>query len=124
MNKVILIGRLCADPERKEFESGAVKAGFTLAVDRPRKDQNGEKVTDFINCAAWQHNANFLLNYAHKGDKIAVSGELQTRKYTDKDGNNRVICEIMVERAEIAQSKRGDFTEVQDADNPFPESLT
>lgn len=99
MNKVILIGRLTADVEVKEFGKGKDKgsyANFTLAI---RRD---EENTDFINCTAFGKTAEFLAEYIEKGTRIAVEGALQTSQYEDGDGNKHYQTKVMVNKCEFA----------------------
>lgn len=104
MNNVNLIGRLTTTPELKKTQSGTELTSFTIAVDRKYKS-NGEKVTDFIDCVAWKYNAIFLDRYFVKGQKIGIEGELQTRTYQDKNGNNRKAVEVVVNNIDFADSK-------------------
>lgn len=91
-NKAIIIGRLTAAPELKTTDSGKYVCSFTVAVDRTRD------TTDFINCVAWEHTAEFLSKYFTKGQEIGVDGEVQTRNYNDKNGNKRTAVEIRAGR--------------------------
>lgn len=102
MNLVCLVGRLCADPELRYTPSGTAVANFTLAVDRPFK--KGE--TDFLNCAVWQKQAENCAQYLKKGSQIALEGRIQTRKYQDKDGHNRIATEIVANSVQFLDSKR------------------
>lgn len=99
MNVICLNGRLTADPELKNTPNGVSVCSFTIAVDRNIKGKDGEKQTDFINCVAWRNTAEFVSKYFGKGKMIAVVGELQSRKYTDKDGNNRTVFEVLANQA-------------------------
>lgn len=94
LNKVILQGRLTADPELKSTNNGVSVCSFTLAVDRSY--QRGEKQTDFINCVAWRNTAEFISKYFAKGRMMIACGELQVRKYTAQDGQNRYAVEVVV----------------------------
>ncbi|MBP3359587.1 MAG: single-stranded DNA-binding protein [Clostridia bacterium] len=95
LNVVSLAGRITHDIELKELQSGQKVVSFSVAVQRNFKN-DGEYVSDFFNCQAWGNTAEFLCKYFKKGQEIALSGELLTRKYTDKDGNNRVSTYINV----------------------------
>lgn len=106
LNKVILMGRICKDLELKHTPNNTPVCAFSLAVDRDRKDANGNKVTDFLECTAWSKTAEFMHSYMGKGQLIAVVGAVQTRKWTDKNGNNRVSVEIKVDEAHFAESKK------------------
>lgn len=103
MNKVILIGRLVADPELRHTQSGTAVCRYRLAVDRPVKKE-GQQNVDFLNCMAWNKNAEFASRYLRKGTKIAVEGRIQTRNY-EKDGVKRYIFEIIIDRHEFCESK-------------------
>ena len=103
MNKVILIGRLTADPELRHTQSGTAVCRYRLAVDRPVKKE-GQQNVDFLNCQAWGKNAEFASRHLHKGTKIAVEGRIQTGSY-EKDGVKRYIFEIVIDRHEFCESK-------------------
>lgn len=93
-NHIGLVGRLVRDPEYRATGNGTSVCNFTLAVDRDFKNQSGEKETDFIDCVAWRQSAEFVTNYLRKGSMAAVSGRLQIRGWTDKDGNRRKTAEV------------------------------
>ena len=103
MNKVMLIGRLVADPEIRYTQSGKVVASYRLAVDRPFK-QDGQQEADFINCVAWGKTGEFAGNYLRKGTKIAVEGRIQTGSY-EKDGVKHYTTDIVVDRHEFCESR-------------------
>ena len=104
MNKVILVGRLTKDPEIRE--SGGKKfAKFSVAVNRPFKNKNGEQEADFPHCAAFDKTAEFVGNYFKKGYMIGVEGRLQTGSYVNKDGNTVYTTDVMVEHAEFVERK-------------------
>ena len=104
MNKVILIGRLCADVELRRTQSGKAVASYRLAVDRQFK-QDGQPEADFLNCVAFGSNGEFAGKYLTKGMKIAVEGRIQTRTYDDKDGKRVYVTEIIVEHHEFCEKK-------------------
>ena len=110
MNKVIMIGRLAADPELRFTQSGKAVATYRLAVDR-RFKQEGQPEADFFPCVAWGQNGEFASKHLHKGTKIAIEGRLQTRAW-DKDGEKRYATEIIVEPHEFCEKK----TESSDSD--------
>ena len=97
INRVVLVGRITRDPETQQTNTGIPYVRFTLAVNRPFKDQNGERQADFINCVAWRNQADFLKNFVKKGNQLAVEGRIQTNSYTDASGNNRQAFDILVE---------------------------
>jgi single-strand DNA-binding protein len=101
MNSINLVGRLTADPELKQTQSGKSVCSFTLAVSRPRvKD-----TTDFINVVAWNQSAEYLTNYGRKGNLVAVTGVLTSRKYDDKDGNHRTAFEVVCDSVSLCESR-------------------
>lgn len=106
LNNCTIMGRLTRDPELRHTGSNIPVASFTLAVDRDRKNQNGEKETDFIDVAAWRSTADFVSKYFAKGQMAVVSGRLQMRKWEDKDGNKRVSAEIVAENVYFGDSKK------------------
>lgn len=109
MNSIQLIGRLTADVELKQTQSGVSVCQFNLAVDRPKvKD-----ITDFIPCVAWRGTAEFICKYFKKGNKIALNGVLTTRKWQDQNGNNRVAYEVLVENVEFCESKSATVAEAE-----------
>ena len=101
MNTINLTGNICNDLELKQTETGKSVMNFNLAVKRPFSTD----VTDFIPLVVWNQPAEYLSRYAKKGSKIAVSGKLTTRKYQDKDGNNRTAFEVVCDAVEILDSK-------------------
>ena len=106
LNKIIIMGRLTRDPELRRTASSTAVAGFTLAVDRDFKSQNGEKSTDFIDVVAWRNTAEFVAKYFTKGRMAVVEGRLQIRDWKDKDGNNRRSAEVVAENVYFGDSKR------------------
>lgn len=101
MNIVTITGRLGADVELRQTQQGVSVATFSLAVSRPRT----KDTTDWINCVAWRQSAEFMSRYTKKGDMVAVVGMLTTRKYEDKQGNNRVVYEVLCDRVESLQRR-------------------
>ena len=104
MNKVIMIGRLCADVETRNTNSGKTVASYRLAVDR-RFKQEGQPEADFFNCVAWGSNAEFASKYLSKGTKIAIEGRLQSRSYDDKDGKKVYVTEVIVDHHEFCEKR-------------------
>ncbi|MBQ8495590.1 MAG: single-stranded DNA-binding protein [Clostridia bacterium] len=105
MNFVCLMGRLTADPELRRTANQTAVTSFTLAIDRRFVPQGQERQADFINCVAWRQTAEFICRYFHKGQRIALQGSLQSRQYTDRDGNKRTAYEVVVDNAEFCESK-------------------
>lgn len=106
LNHITVMGRLTRDPELRRTGSGVAVANFTVAVDRDiANKQTGEKETDFIDCVAWRNTAEFVEKYFGKGRMAVVSGRLQIRSYTDKDGNNRRTAEIVADNVYFGDSK-------------------
>lgn len=105
LNHITIMGRLTKDPELRRTGSGVACTSFTLAVDRDYGN-NGEKETDFIDCVAWRSTAEFVDSYFTKGRMAVVSGRLQIRGWTDKDGNKRRVAEIVADNVYFGDSKR------------------
>lgn len=106
MNSVNLMGRITAEPELKTTPNGVSVVSFTLAVDRSYTPKGQEKQTDFINCVAWRNTAEFISRYFSKGQRMAVSGELQQRSYTANDGSKRSVYEVVVSNAYFCSDKK------------------
>ena len=98
MNNISLVGRITKDPELRTTQSGNQCVLFALAVDRGYKDANGEKITDFIPCIAWNTQATFIAKYVNKGNLLEVSGMLTTRKYQNDSGETKTIIEVLVNK--------------------------
>jgi single-strand DNA-binding protein len=107
MNKVIIIGRLTADPELRQTQSGISTCRFTIAVNRKFKNQDGEYDTDFINCQAWRQTAEFVSRYFTKGKMIAVEGSLRTGSYQDRNHPDvtHYTTDVFVENVEFCGDK-------------------
>lgn len=106
LNHITVMGRLTRDPELRRTGSGVAVSNFTVAVDRDFADkQSGEKETDFIDCVAWRQTGEFVSKYFTKGRMAVVSGRLQIRSYTDKDGNNRRAAEVVADNVYFGDSK-------------------
>lgn len=140
LNVVAIMGRLAADPQMRQTQSGKSVASFRIACDRGRKDANGQNQTDWLDVVAWDKTADFVSRYFPKGSMIAVTGRLQSRNYQDKNGNNRTAIEIVANQVSFcgekkqeksfqpanenalnfAQGGNDDFAQVEDADDlPF-----
>ena len=144
LNHITIMGRMTRDPELRRTGSGIAVAGFTVAVDRDFSGKDGrEKETDFIDCVSWRQTGEFVSKYFTKGSMIVVSGRLQMRSWTDKDGNKRRTAEVVAENVYFGDSKRSgdagntsapaygsysapaaqpvqDFTELDDVDGQLP----
>ena len=109
LNHIVIMGRLTRDPELRNTGSGIPVASFTVAVDRDFSGKDGgEKETDFIDCVAWRGTAEFVSKYFNKGRMIVVSGRLQIRPWTDKEGNKRRSAEIVADSCYFGDSKKED----------------
>ena len=107
LNHITLMGRLVRDPELRRTGTGIAVASFTVAVDRDFSGRDGgEKETDFIDCVAWRQTGEFVSKYFTKGSMIVVSGRLQIRNWTDKDGNKRRTAEVVADNVYFGDSKR------------------
>ena len=108
LNHITIMGRLTRDPELRRTGSGVAVASFTVAVDRDfGKNESGERETDFIDCVAWRQTGEFVSKYFTKGSMAVVSGRLQIRGWTDKDGNKRRSAEVVADNVYFGESKRG-----------------
>ena len=105
MNQVVLMGRLTADPELRHTPNELAVTAFTVAVNRPYGKDGEERQADFINIVAWRATAEFVCKYFRKGQMIAVQGSIQTRSYTDKDGNKRKAFEVIADKVHFTGEK-------------------
>ena len=117
MNKVILIGRLTKDPEIRYTQNNTGVVNLTIAVDG-RKDEQGNKTADFINCVAWGQSADFLSKYIKKGFLVSIVGKLQTRNYQGQDGQMHYVTEVFVENLENLTPKPATNTAPQGQPQP------
>ncbi len=107
LNHIAIMGRLTRDPELRRTASGIAVTSFTVAVDRDFGNrENGEKETDFIDCVAWRQTGEFVSKYFTKGRMAVVSGRLQIRGWTDKEGNKRRTAEIVADNVYFGDSKK------------------
>lgn len=134
LNHITIMGRICNDIELRRTNTGTPVTSFTIACDRDFKEQNGEKATDFIEVVAWRNTAEFVHKYFGKGRVAAVSGRLQIRNWTDKDGNKRKTAEVVADNVYFGDSKSeniapaafasntpsGDFAMLDDEDAQLP----
>lgn len=117
-NKVIMMGRIANDLELKTTPNGHSVCSFRIAVDRRFKAQDGEKQTDFFNVVAWSKTAEMVVKWFSKGRMILVEGEMTTRQYTDKNGNDATWYEINAERVSFTGEKRDDGNNSQTVASP------
>ena len=109
LNHIVIMGRLARDPELRRTGSGIAVTSFTLAVDRDFAPKDGgERETDWIDCVAWRQTGEFVSKYFTKGRMAIVSGRLQIRNWTDKDGNKRSSAEVVADNVYFGDSKRDD----------------
>ncbi len=109
LNHITIMGRLTRDPELRRTGSGVAVTSFTVAVDRDFGNrESGERETDFIDCVAWRQTGEFVSKYFTKGSMAVVSGRLQIRGWTDKDGNKRRTAEVVADNVYFGESKRSD----------------
>lgn len=128
LNRIVLIGRLTKDPELRYTPNGVAVATFTLAVDRNRKNAQGERETDFINIVVWQKQAENVANYLSKGKLAAVDGRLQIRSYDGQDGQRRWMTEVVADTVRFLSPKDSggagsmDFigAEIEHSDDDLP----
>ncbi len=106
MNKVILMGRLVADPETRYTQNNIPMTRFKLAVNRPGKPQEGQPNADFLNITAWRTTAEFVAKYFKKGQQVLVEGYLRNNSWTDQQGNKRYSDDIHADQVYFADSKR------------------
>ena len=110
LNKAILMGRLTRDPELRHTQNNTPVASFRLAVDRGRKSADPNQPTaDFIDIVAWSQTAEFVSRYFRKGQLVAVCGRIQTRNWTDNNGNTRVAVEVIADEVHFAEPKRDSY---------------
>lgn len=105
LNRVVLVGRLTRDPDLRYTPSGVAVANFTVAANRPFKNQQGEQEADFINCVVWRKAAENLANYMKKGSMIGVDGRIQTRSYEGQDGKMVYVTEVLAENIQFLESR-------------------
>ena len=129
LNKIMIQGRLTAEPELRHTGNGTPVASFTVACEQDFKANDGTRKTDFLDCVAWNKAGTFVSDYFHKGDMIIVSGRLTIREWTDKAGNKRRTAEIVVEGSYFGGSKKtaqsaeiapGEFKVLQGDESDLP----
>lgn len=105
INRVVLVGRLTRDPDLRYTPSGIAVANFTVACNRPFKNEQGESEADFINCVTWRKTAENLAQYMKKGSMIGVDGRIQTRSYEGQDGKAVYVTEVLAESIQFLESR-------------------
>lgn len=117
LNKAILMGRLTRDPELRYTQNNTPVVSFSIAVDRNYGGKSEERQTDFINIVAWRRTAEFVQNWFTKGQMIVVVGSIQTRRWQDRDGNNRVTVEVVADEVQFAGGKKDNGSSANAAPN-------
>ncbi len=105
LNRVVLVGRLTRDPDLRYTQNGTAVANFTLAVNRPFTNQQGERDADFINCVIWRRPAENLANYMRKGSMVGVDGRVQSRSFEGQDGKTVYVTEVVADNVQFLESK-------------------
>ena len=105
INNVVLVGRMTKDAELRYTPSNVAVATFTLAVNRNRKSENGEREADFINVVIWRQQAENLANWAKKGSLIGITGRIQTRNYENQQGQRVYVTEVIAENFQVLESR-------------------
>jgi single-strand DNA-binding protein len=105
-NRAVLVGRLTKDPELRFTPNGIAVTTFTLAVNRPFKNANGEQEADFINIVVWKKAAENVANYTSKGSLVAIDGRIQTRSYENKDGQRVYVTEVVADSVQFLGTKK------------------
>lgn len=106
INSVILLGRLTKDPELRKTSSGTSFCRFTVACDKRKTKDDQDPGANFINCVSWRQNAEFISDYGQKGSQVTVEGSIETGSYTDRDGRKVYTTEVLVDRIQLAESKK------------------
>ena len=121
LNHITIMGRLTRDPELRTTQAGVSVVSFTVACDRDFGGRDGgERQTDFIDCVAWRSTGEFVSKYFHKGSMMVVSGRLQSRKWQDREGNNRTSWEINADNVYFGESRRdGDSSRDSYSNNTY-----
>lgn len=122
LNKAIIIGRLTRDPELRYTQSNVPVCSFSLAVERDRKDQNGNRQTDFIDCVAWNKQAEFVSQWFSKGKMAIVVGRIQSRNWQDKNGNKRTSIEVNCDEITFGESKKSEIHASESNSSNVPQS--
>lgn len=120
MNKVFLIGNITRDPELSETNSGVAVCRFSIAVNRRRASDDAEQQTDFFNVTAWRGLAETVARYCKKGNKVAVSGQIQIRQYEDREGAKKTSVDVVAEEVEFLSPKSNDEAKTQETPKKKP----
>ncbi|MBB5174764.1 single-stranded DNA-binding protein [Texcoconibacillus texcoconensis] len=124
INRVVLVGRLTKDPELRYTANGIAVTSFTLAVNRPFSNQQGNREADFINCVVWRKQAENVANYLKKGSQAGVDGRMQTRSYENQEGRRIFVTEVVAESVQFLEPKNasggGGFGSQESYGNPSP----
>lgn len=123
LNHITIMGRMTRDPELRRTNSGTAVTSFTIAVDRDYAPKGQARETDFIDCVAWRNTGEFVSKYFAKGRMAIVSGRLQMRSWTDKDGNKRRTAEVLADSVYFGDSKKGDNAP-STTDEPYQDFCT
>ena len=119
MNQIVLIGHLTADPTTRATSNGVTVCSFTIGVTRSRKDQNGERVSDFFRINTWRQTADFCGKYLTKGSRVAVTGELNLNSYKGKDGQTRYSLDVQADHVENLTEKKPETKSTSDQPNEW-----
>lgn len=122
INRVVLLGRLTRDVELKYTQSGTAVGSFSLAVQRPFKDANGERSSDFVNAIIWRKPAENFANFVHKGSLVGIEGRLQTRNYENNQGQRVYVTEVVVDNFSLLEKKGDSQSTQQPPADPFANS--
>ncbi|WP_431802185.1 single-stranded DNA-binding protein [Halobacillus andaensis] len=107
LNRVVLVGRLTRDPDLRYTPNGVAVANFTLAVNRPFSNNQGDRDADFINCVVWRRAAENLANFMNKGSLVGVDGRLQSRSFDNQEGKRVFVTEVVADSVQFLESKGG-----------------
>ena len=120
MNKVVLIGNICKDPELSETNSGVAVCRFSIAVNRRRASADAEQQTDFFNVTAWRGLAETVSRYCKKGNKVAVAGQIQIRQYEDREGAKKTAVDVVAEEVEFLSQNPNNEARTQETPKKKP----
>jgi single-strand DNA-binding protein len=124
INRFISVGRLTKDPDLRFTPNGVAVASFTLAVNRPFKNQNGDQDADFIPIVVWRKQAENVAEYLKKGNLAGIDGRIQTRNYENKEGNRVYVTEVMADSVQFLEPKRSNNNQQQPSSQGKPDNWT